>query len=218
MNDLVRLLAIRPGEGRLIALVAALFATIEGARGFGEIGADTLFLRRIGADFLPQMYIGLGIISLLVAVAYGAAIGRLDRGRLFVGLLIGMAAILVVLRLAVATGEALAVPALWLSIYIESAVLGMLMWTIAGAVFDARQAKRLFPLCTGAAIGGGFAGTLAAGPMARLAGVETLVLLDAVLLVATAGLATRIRGALPRKSRPRGSRASFFLVKRAASD
>jgi HEAT repeat protein len=218
MNDLVRLLAIRPGEGRLIALVAALFATIEGARGFGEIGADTLFLRRIGADFLPQMYIGLGIISLFVAVAYGAAIGRLDRGRLFVGLLIGMAAILVVLRLAVATGEALAVPALWLSIYIESAVLGTLMWTIAGGVFDARQAKRLFPLCTGAAIAGGFAGTLAAGPVARFTGVETLVLLDAGLLVATAGLATRIRGALARKARPRGSRASFLTELRAGFD
>jgi len=218
MNDLVRLLAIRPGEGRLIALVAALFATIEGARGFGEIGADTMFLRRIGADFLPQMYIGLGIISLLVAVAYGAAIGRLDRGRLFVGLLVGMAAILVVLRLALATGEALAVPTLWLSIYIESAVLGTLMWTIAGAVFDARQAKRLFPLCTGAAIAGGFAGTLAAGPVAHLAGVESLVLLDAGLLVATAGLATRIRGALARKARPRGSRASFLSALRAGFD
>jgi CRP-like cAMP-binding protein len=218
MNDLVRLLAIRPGEGRLIALVAALFATIEGARGFGEIGADTLFLRRIGADFLPQMYVGLGIISLLVAVAYGAAIGRLDRGRLFVGLLVGLAAILVVLRLAVATGEALAVPALWLSIYIESAVLGTLMWTIAGAVFDARQAKRLFPLCTGAAIAGGFAGTLAAGPVARVAGVETLVLLDAGLLVVTAGLATRIHGALARKARPRGTRASFLTELRAGFD
>jgi len=70
MNQLVRLLAIRPGEGRLIVLVAALFATVEAGRGFGEIGADTLFLRRIGADFLPHVYIALGMISLVVAVAF----------------------------------------------------------------------------------------------------------------------------------------------------
>jgi HEAT repeat protein len=129
-----------------------------------------------------------------------------------------MAAILLVLRLAVATGEALALPTLWLTIYVETAVLGTLMWTIAGAAFDARQAKRLFPLCTGAAIAGGFAGTLAAGPVARLTGVENLVLLDAALLVASGGLATRLHGALARRARQGRSKASFLTELRAGFD
>ena len=32
------------------------------------------------------------------------------------------------------------------------------IWTVAGATFDARQAKRLFPLLTAAAIAGSFVG------------------------------------------------------------
>jgi HEAT repeat protein/ATP/ADP translocase len=218
MNQLIRLLAIRPGEGRRIALVAALFATVEAGRGFGEIGADTLFLRRIGADFLPYVFIALGFISLLVAVVYGAAIGRLKRGPFFVSLLAGLAAILVALRLAMLTGAALVFPAVWLAIYVEGAVLGTLVWTIAGSVFDARQAKRLFPLCTSAAIAGGFLGTLGAGPFARLAGVENLLLLDAGLLVATAVLTAQVSGAFSRAAPARRTRPSFVAELRAGFD
>src|SRR6266536_1738162 len=222
MNQLVRLLAIRPGEGRLIVLVAALFATVEAGRGFGEIGADTLFLRRIGADFLPHVYIALGMISLVVAIAFGAAIGRFRRGPFLVSLLACLAAILVILRLAMATGAPVVFPIAWLTIYVEGAVLGTLVWTIAGSVFDARQAKRLFPLCTSAAIAGGFLGTLGAGPLARLAGVENLVLVDAGLLVATAALTARVSrtfsrapGGAARTHRP-GS--SFVAELRAGFD
>ena len=43
-------------------------------------------------------------------------------------------------------------------------------WTVASGVFDARQAKRLFPLLTGAAIAGTFVGTLGAGPATAIGG------------------------------------------------
>jgi HEAT repeat protein len=57
---------------------------------------------------------------------------------------------------------------------------------VAGSVFDARQAKRLFPLCTGAAIAGSFLGTLASGPVARAAGTELLIVIEAILLAIVA--------------------------------
>ncbi|HEY8871077.1 MAG TPA: HEAT repeat domain-containing protein [Candidatus Limnocylindrales bacterium] len=185
------LLAIRPGEGRCVALVALFFGFVEAGRGFGEIGADTLFLSRFGAAYLPDLYIALGLISLIVAIAYGTAIGRLPLGRLFVALLGGFAAVLVILRLTIVMGGD-ALPALWLTVYVIGAILGTLVWTLAGAVFDARQAKRLFPLSTSAAIAGSFLGTLAAGPVARLAGAENLVLVDAGLLAVAAALAGEI--------------------------
>ena len=56
-----------------------------------------------------------------------------------------------------------------------------------GATFDARQAKRLFPLLTSAAIAGSFLGTLVAGPVAGIVSVESLVVVQAVLLVLAAG-------------------------------
>src|SRR5205823_4313594 len=114
MKRLAQLLAIRPGEGPLIALVATVFATVEAARGFGEIGADTLFLSRFGAGALPYLYVLLGFVSLAV------------------------------------------------------------------------------PRGTSAAILGGFAGPLAAGPLARLAGTENLLLADAALLAVAASITARV--------------------------
>ena len=67
-----------------------------------------------------------------------------------------------------------------------------LVWTIAATALDARQAKRLFPLVTSAAIAGGFVGTLAAGPLTALIGPENLVLLVAGLIVLGAAFAARI--------------------------
>ena len=73
------MLAIRPGEGRVVALLAGLFATIEAARGAGEVAYTTLFLNRLGPEFLPYLYIALGAVSLVVALGYGVGLGRLPR-------------------------------------------------------------------------------------------------------------------------------------------
>jgi hypothetical protein len=48
-----RVVTLRPGEGRVIALLAALFATVEAGRGIGEVAADTLFISRFGAESSP---------------------------------------------------------------------------------------------------------------------------------------------------------------------
>ena len=209
MTRLVRLLGVRPGEGPLVALVAGLFAAIEAARGFGEIGVDTLLLSRFGAAALPVLFIGLGTTSLVAAVAYGAALGRIRRGPLFIGLLAGAGALLIVEQLMLVAGAAAVLPALWLSVYAAGTIAGTIAWTLAGGLLDARQAKRLFPIFTGAAIAGSFAGTLGAGPVARLAGTEALVVAEAGLLVVAAALIGRVAasGAGGRLRAPRAARS-----------
>ena len=42
------MLAVRAGEDRTVALLAGLFASIEAARGSGEVAYVTLFLSRLG--------------------------------------------------------------------------------------------------------------------------------------------------------------------------
>ena len=102
-HRLARALGVRTGEGRLAAHVALVFAVIEAGRGFGEVGVDTLVLGRFGSDVLPEvlpfLFMALGGTSLVVALAYGAALGRLPRGPLFVAILAGIAGLIVVLRL-----------------------------------------------------------------------------------------------------------------------
>lgn len=186
MSAAARVLGIRAGEGRLVGLLAALFAVVEAGRGLGEVGADTLFLSRFGADALPYLFILLGAVSLVAALGYGTGIGRLGRRRFLVGLLGGLAAVLLLERIAMASGSELAIPVIWVSVYAVSALLLTLVWTVAGSTLDVRQAKRLFPVCIGAAILGGFVGTLSAGPLAGVMGTENLILLYAVSLVGAA--------------------------------
>jgi HEAT repeat protein len=189
-------LAIRPGEGPLVAGVASLFALLEGARGFGEVGAGSLVLARFGPNALPTtlpfLFIGLGITSFVVTLGYSVALGRLPRVPLFVGILSSIAALLVVERIGLAMGLADLVPVIWLTALASSGIGLTIAWTVGGSVFDARQAKRLFPLLTSAAIAGSFVGNLMAGPIARITSVETLVAVQAVLLVLAAALITRL--------------------------
>ena len=188
MTVAARVLGIRTGEGRLVGLLAALFAAVEAGRGLGEVGADTLFLSRFGADALPYLFILLGAVSLVVAQGYGAGIGRLGRRPFLVGLLGVLAALLLVERAAMLSGSDLALPVMWVSVYAVSALMLTVVWTVAGTTLDVRQAKRLFPVCTGAAILGGFGGTLSAGPLARVLGTENLIVLYAASLIGAAGL------------------------------
>jgi HEAT repeat protein len=222
----LRVLAVRPGEGRLVAGVAAMFALLEGARGFGEVAADALVLARLGPDALPTalpyLFIGLGLTSFVLSLAYAVALGRVARTPLFVGIVTGIAALLVAERIGLAAGVSELVPVIWLTVFAASAINLTIAWTVSGAAFDARQAKRLFPLLTSAAIAGSFVGTLVAGPIARLTSVETLIVVQAVLLVAAAILLTRLprpraRPALAGPARSVGGdlRAGFDAVARS---
>ena len=186
------MLAVRAGEGRTVALLAGLFASIEAARGAGEVAYVTLFLSRLGPTYLPYLYIALGGVSLVVALGYGVGLGKLPRRPFLVGLLLAFAATLVVLRLTLASGAPIAFGVIGVAINVVNTIMLTLVWTIAATALDARQAKRLFPLCTSAAIAGGFVGTLAAGPLTALIGAENLVLLVAGLIVLGAVFAARI--------------------------
>ena len=223
MNRLATALGVRPGEGGLVALVAAIFATIEIARGFGEVAVDSLVIGGFGAGSLPWLFIGLGLASLITSLAYGASLGRLRRGRLFVAILLILAAVIAAEQLALVAGAPI-LPLLWLTVYAAGGVAVTLVWTLAASVLDARQAKRLFPVCTSAAILGSFAGTLGAGPAARLVGTEWVVGLEAIGLVLAAVLVgrlaarpdgRRLRSMPPRRPVIAEVRAGFDFVLRS---
>ena len=223
MNRLAGSIGVRPGEGRLVALVAGIFATIEIARGFGEIAADSLVIGGFGSGSLPWLFIGLGLASLVASLAYGAALGRLRSGRLFVAILLALAAVIAAEQLVLVAGVPI-VPLIWLTVYAAGGVAVTLVWTLAASVLDARQAKRLFPVCTSAAILGSFAGTLGAGPAARLVGTEWVVGLEAIGLAAAAVLVARLaarpdgrrlRATPPRRPVIAEVRAGFDFVLRS---
>ena len=183
---------VRSQERRTVLLVAWVFAALEAGRGIGEVGANTLVVGRLGADVLPYLYIPLGVASLIAALLYGAALGRIRRVRLFVAVLVGIAILLIVERAAIAAGVGLSIPIAWLTVFAAGAIAVTMGWTVAASTFDARQAKRLFPLCTAAAIAGNFTGALASGPVTRLAGAETLIVVEAGMFLVAAVAVARL--------------------------
>lgn len=185
-------LQIRPGESRLVALIAALFALIDAARGFGPNAVDALFFRRFGVENLPYMYMGLGLLNFVVMLAYTAGLARFDRRRFFVGLIGVLALVLLAERAAVWLDSPVLWPVLWLTIRMLSATLGTFMWHLAGDVTDTRQAKRLFSLFTSASIAGSVVGNLLTGPLANALGTDNLLLVYAGVLAGCLVLTRRI--------------------------
>ena len=192
MSRLARALAIRSGEGRLVALTAGAFAVVEAGRGLGEVGVDTLVLSRFGVGAFPYLFIGLGLVGLVVSLSYGGALGRSASERFFPGVLLVLAGVLSLEWLIALAGVEQILPLVWISVYAAGLLLLTAMWTVGGFTFDARQAKRLFPLLTSAAIVGSLAGFLSAIAVQRIVGAEALILAEALLFAVSAGLLTRL--------------------------
>src|SRR5512139_2578242 len=98
---LASLLNIRTDEGRLVFLIAALFASIQAGQGMGDNAASALFLLRYGVDFLPYMYIFLGALTFVSTLAYSAALGRFAKGTFFSWMIAGFISLLLLERAAI---------------------------------------------------------------------------------------------------------------------
>ncbi|HET7010217.1 MAG TPA: Npt1/Npt2 family nucleotide transporter, partial [Anaerolineales bacterium] len=196
---------MRPQEVALVALTAGMFAAVQAGQGLGANTADALLFRRFGVEALPLLFIVLGGATFVVTLAYSAALSRVDPSRLSAWLLAGSAGLLIVARAAAAVTPSALYPVLWLLVGLTGALIGTLIWNIAGDLFDARQSKRLFPLLASSGILGSVVGNLMTGSLARSLGTENLLLVDAGLLSMAALLvrpAWRQRAAvLPRRRR-----------------
>ena len=181
-NRLASLLSVRANERRLVLLVAVLFACIQAGQAMGDNSASALFLLRFGVDFLPYMYIFLGVLTFFTTLSYAAALGRFDKGRFFSWMIVAFIGLLVIERAAIFFPFPLLYPALWLTISGMGMILGTFVWNVAGEVCDARQAKRLFSLFASAGILGSVIGNAITGAFADRFGTDNLLLLYAVLL------------------------------------
>lgn len=217
-NRLASLLNVRANEGRLLLLIAVLFACIQAGQGMGDNAASALFLLRYGVDFLPYMYIFLGALTFVTTLVYSAALGRFDKGRFFPWMIAGFAGLLILERAAIVFSFPFLYPVLWLTINGMSMILGTFVWNIAGEVCDARQAKRLFPLFTSAGILGSVFGNAITGSSARLLGTDNLLILYALLLGIALSLIRVIARDHFRKDRAAKEKLNFWKDLRAGFD
>jgi len=182
---------VRDDEVAIIRLIAMVFAALEMGRGIGEVGVNTLVLSRLPADALPWLYIPLGAISLVIAVAFGAALGRIAKARLF-GITLVVVGVLLLAEFVLLAAIPDIVPVAWLTVMAAGTMAATITWTVATSSLDVRQAKRLFPICTAAAIAGYLAGSLLAGPVAAAVGAAALIGIEGVLFAVAAALIARL--------------------------
>src|SRR6266545_5147098 len=183
MRRLAQLLSIKQGESRMASLVIGIMLFTSMGAALGGTGIEALFFARFGVEYLPYMFVGLGITNMIMSFGFSAALGSIPRRILYITIPLFIAAILILARLALFTKLSWLYPALWLGKEILNFLIGILVWGIAGVVCDTRQAKRLFPLFNASRILGQVIGGFVTGVLVSSLGTENLLFVWAATLL-----------------------------------
>ncbi len=178
-NWLQSIFNIQPGEGARVGLMILYSAAaIGGVLTLGTTVSDTLFLSELPASAIPYLLILPAIAIIPVVLLYNRVAARFTLTQIILGsnalLLGGM--VLFRILLAASFGKSFPVlAALYLFVEVAYTLAILQFWSLAGQVFNSRQAKRLFgPIAAGGTVANIIAG-LSLGALVRLIGVENLL-------------------------------------------
>src|SRR5688572_4525280 len=154
------LVPIRAGEGRSVALVGLVATLYAAAVGVGDVVAQSIFIERAGADALPRIFLLKAAIDAAAAALYlPVTRGRKPAAVLRLALLLYAGVVIAGRALVVAQGGSSAAYALYVAHECAWTVLTIHWGVYLLDVFDASQARRLFPILFGATrLGGALAG------------------------------------------------------------
>ena len=183
MTRIQQLLSIRQGESRMAFLVIGVMLFTSMGAALGGTGIEALFFARYGVEYLPYMYVGLGVVSMIMSFGVTALLSRIPRQVLYVAIPLLVAIILVLARVALFSGLRWLYPTLWLGKEVLNIFIGLVTWGVASVVCDTRQAKRLFPLFNASRILGQVIGGFVTGLLVSSIGTENLILVWAVTLL-----------------------------------
>jgi len=172
---MLKLLQIRPGEVRPALLLVLLMLVPSAGGAISSPGIDALFFARVGVEYLPYMYMLLGVVTLAVSLVVTGLLGRLPKRVLYVSIPLMLGLIMLAARLLIAFDLPWVYPALWLAMYLMWTLQYLVIWGLASMVFDTRQAKRLFPLFAAGGILGTATGGLITRPLVGWVGSENLL-------------------------------------------
>jgi len=184
IDQLERKLLIQPGERGNVLYFLFFFMLVSAGMAIGRSTADALFLKRLGIEYLPLMYIVQSMLLAAVSMVYAAFADRIPAEKFFRALF----ATLIVLVLASwfamsASSNALIYPAYYLVYEVASEVLLVHAALYMNQNMNTMQAKRLTPLVYAGAQLGTITGGLLLVIAAPVFGTQNLLLLWCGLLV-----------------------------------
>ena len=192
MHKLADVLGISQHEGRVLVIlyIASLF--LGGAVFFFYTSSNAIFLTEFEIDSLPYVY----ITNAGFVIAFGYIYAQMEKRTDLIGLilisLVMLAASVLIFWIALSLTSSRVVIFLmmaWNRLLFIYATLGL--WEIASAVFDVRQAKRLFSLVGLGIITTIIIGGLTISAVVNLVGTVNLLLLSVVSLTLYVGIILR---------------------------
>ncbi len=185
---MARILDIRAGElGRLIPLTLAYGFVLASIYVLKPV-RNTLFLDRIGIEQLPYVLILVAIVGGISATLYTRLTDRIRIDRLILGTFLFLATNLLLFQWLFSFNH----PSIYYIFYVWVNLYGLLvvslLWLQANALFNPREARRLFGLIGTGGIGGAILGGVFTRWAADNVGTENLTFVCAGILVLCAGL------------------------------
>ena len=197
-----RTLDIEPGEERVLVAGAVAMFLVEWASISVTNVAETFFLKRIGVERLPIVFLTNSILLAGTSVAVARMASRTDQRRLLRRALVVLGLVLLPLWLLV-IGRVTSVYAVLVVVAKQlDAIATLLFWTMLGGLVSGRQGKRLFGLVTAGGTLGTICGSFASAPLARAFGIPTLLPIAALLLGLGALATLPLRRLQPARGRP----------------
>lgn len=219
LRRLTSFLLIKEQEQSEVLYFAVFFLLLGCGMALGRGTADALFFKRYGIEYLPIMYLLLGVLLLLLSTAYAAFADKFPPERVFkvlfsvlIGLMMGSWALMAFLE------WRQAYPLYYLIYEVASELL-----VIHGALylsrnFNTQQIKRLAPLIFACAQIGALIGGMFLATAAPLLGVENILLIWVGLLGLSMALMLARHARLGTSPYFRHSRKGSGQLKRAVDD
>jgi ATP/ADP translocase/HEAT repeat protein len=158
-----KLTDVGPGDAKRIGFMAALLFFLLAANNVIKIVRDSLFLNRFPITELAYVYLLAGLLAGATLSFYARYTSGLSLSRVILGSHAFIISNLVIFWLFIAFYDFA-----WVlyAFYMWSAIVGLVVvaqfWTLANAMFNPREGKRLFGILTAGGTLGGVAGALGA--------------------------------------------------------
>jgi len=171
------LLLVHKEERRQLSYLLIVFALMGAGMALGRGTADALFFKRYGIEYLPVMFILLGVLLSTISVLYAAFVDALSSERFFKIIFAVLIALLLGNWLMISLGVSdMVYPAYFLLYEIASELLLVHSALYLGQNLLQTQSKRLMPIILAGSQVGVIIGGLFLAGMSRTLGIQNMLL------------------------------------------
>ena len=185
---------LRRGEWGLGLFLYGLLTLMVAADWVGKLGADSLFVKRWGVNYVPVMYIVTPVAMLAVSAMIFFFVDRVRRRTLLLWYVAGVTLLSIAIQAGVTFQSQLengwvVQPISYVFAHGVKETIYILFWVYAGNLYDAEQSKRLFPFFAGSVLVGKIMGGAIGAAIAPLIHAENFIGAQAIgFLVCFVGL------------------------------